>query len=268
MNQPKPEQEADERSAPEALVIFEAIRQEAEYELERPSSALMWSGLAAGLSMGFSMVAQALLGSYLPDAKWTPLLTKFGYSVGFLIIILGRQQLFTENTLTPVLQLFKTKSLDVLKNVGRLWGIVLVANIAGAFLFALAVSNIVIFEPDVYKKFNEIALGTVNSGFSVTFFRAIFAGWLIALIIWLLPFAEQARIWVIIIITYIIGLGEFSHIIAGAVDSLYGVLVQQITFWAFTTRFFIPTLLGNIVGGVALVAAINYAQVIYEHRRN
>lgn len=267
MNQSEPKQEADERSAPEALVIFEAIRQEAEHELERPSSALMWSGLAAGLSMGFSMVAQALLGSYLPEAKWTPLLTKFGYSVGFLIVILGRQQLFTENTLTPVLQLFKSKSLDVLKNVGRLWGIVLAANIAGSFLFALAISSISIFEPEVYKKFNEIALGTVDSNFSITFFRAIFAGWLIALIIWLLPFAEEARIWVIIIITYIIGLGEFSHIIAGAVDSLYGVLVEQITVWTFTTKFFVPTLLGNIVGGVALVAAINYAQVIYEHRR-
>lgn len=268
MSQQKPVEEADERSAPEALVIFEAIRQEAKHELERPSTALMWSGLAAGLSMGFSMVAQALLGSYLPDAHWTPLLTKFGYSVGFLIVILGRQQLFTENTLTPVLELFKTKSFDVLKNVIRLWGIVLAANIAGSFLFALAISSISIFEPDVYSKFNDIALATVSSDFSITFFRAIFAGWLIALIIWLLPFAEEARIWVIIIITYIIGLGEFSHIIAGLVDSLYGVLTQQITFWVFTTRFFIPTLLGNVVGGVALVAAINYAQVIYEHRRN
>lgn len=266
MNQQKPEEEAVKRSAPQALVIFEAIRQEGEHELKRPSSSLMWSGLAAGLSMGFSMIAQALLGSYLPDAEWTPLLTKFGYSVGFLIVILGRQQLFTENTLTPVLQLLKTKSLSVLKNVGRLWGIVFAANIAGAFLFALTMSSISIFEPGVYEKFNEIALGTVSSGFSVTFFRAIFAGWLIALIIWVLPFAEQARIWVIIIITYLIGLGEFSHIIAGSVDSLYGVLAQQITFWSFLSEFFVPTLLGNIVGGVALVAAVNYAQVIYEHQ--
>lgn len=266
MAQEKPEQEAVERSAPQALVIFEAIRREGEHELERPSSSLAWSGLAAGLSMGFSLIAQALLASYLPDAHWTPLLSKFGYSIGFLIVILGRQQLFTENTLTPVLQLLKTKSSDVLKNVGRLWSIVFIANIAGAFLFAFGISNISIFEPEVYQQFNEIALGTVSSGFQVTFFRAIFAGWLIALIIWLLPFAEQARIWIIIIITYMIGLGEFSHIIAGSVDSLYGVLADQIPVWDFTTRFFIPTLFGNIVGGVAFVAAINYAQIIYEHR--
>lgn len=259
--------EANIRSAPQALVIFEAIRSEGEHELERPSSSLAWSGLAAGLSMGFSFVAQALIASYLPDSRWTPLLTKFGYSIGFLIVILGRQQLFTENTLTPVLQLLEKKTNYVLKQLGRLWGIVFTANILGTLLFSFAISSLSIFEPEVYDQFNEISKTTVSSGFSVTFFRAIFAGWLIALIIWLLPFAEQARIWVIIIITYLIGLGEFHHIIAGSVDGLYGVWAQQITLVDFITKFFIPTTLGNIVGGVALVAAVNYAQITYEHTK-
>ena len=259
------QQEAAERSAPKALVIFEAIRSEGEHELERPASSLAWSGLAAGLSMGFSMVAQALLGHYLPEADWTPLITKFGYSIGFLIVILGRQQLFTENTLTPVLQLLERKTSTVFVQLIRLWSIVLVANILGTFLFALSISSISIFEPETYEQFNKIARGVVAGGFSVTFFRGIFAGWLIALIIWLLPFAEQARFWVIILITYLIGLGEFSHIIAGSVDGFYGVLVQQVSWYDFSFHFFLPTLLGNILGGVALVASINYAQISYEH---
>lgn len=260
--------EAKKRASPKALVIFEAIRREAEHELERPSSSLAWSGLAAGLSMGFSMVAEALLGSYLPTAEWTPLVTKFGYSIGFVIVILGRQQLFTENTLTPVLQLLDKKSSYVFKKVIRLWSIVFVANIIGTFLFSYAISNISIFEPEIYHEFNQIARGTVSSGFSVTFFRGIFAGWLIALIIWLLPFAEQARIWVIILITYLVGLGGFSHIIAGSVDGFYGIMAEQIRIGHFATSFFIPTLLGNIIGGVALVAAVNYAQITYEHHQN
>ena len=259
------QQEAAERSAPRALVIFEAVRREGEHELERPNSSLAWSGLAAGLSMGFSMVAQALLGNYLPEAKWTPLITKFGYSFGFLIVILGRQQLFTENTLTPVLQLLERKTGAVFKKLIRLWSIVLAANVLGTFLFALSISSISIFEPETYDQFNKIATGVVSSGFSVTFFRAIFAGWLIALIIWLMPFAEQARIWVIILITWLIGLGDFSHIIAGSVDGFYGVLAQQVTWLDFGFRFFIPTLLGNMLGGIALVAAVNYAQISYEH---
>ena len=267
----KPQEEttdkAEERSSPKALVIFEAIRQEGAYELERPASALAWSGLAAGLSMGFSMITQALLGTYLPDAGWTPLVTNFGYSIGFLIVIIGRQQLFTENTLTPILPLLESKELSTLKKVLGLWIIVFTANILGTFLFAYAISSLSIFQPETYIKFNEIATSVVSSGFSETFFRAIFAGWLIALIIWLLPFAEQARIWVIIIITYLIGLGDLSHIIAGSVDAFYGLLAHQISLYGLVFKFFIPTFLGNIIGGVALVAAINYAQISYEHKK-
>lgn len=267
MNDQSSQEEAQKRSSPKAVVIFEAIRREGEHELERPSSSLAWSGFAAGLSMGFSMIAQALLGNYLPEARWTPLLTKFGYSIGFLIVILGRQQLFTENTLTPVLQLLERTTWQTAWKVARLWGIVLIANILGTFLFAYAISHISIFEPETYHQFNTIARSVVSSGFSVTFFRAIFAGWLIALIIWLLPFAQQGRIWVIVIITYLIGLGELSHIIAGSVDGFYGILAQQISFADFSIKFFLPTLLGNILGGVALVAAINYAQISYEHQK-
>ncbi len=261
-------EEAQERSSPRALIIFEAVRREGEHELERPGSALAWSGLAAGLSMGFSMIAQALIANYLPDADWTPLITKFGYSIGFLIVILGRQQLFTENTLTPILPLLDCKKLSMLQKVARLWAIVFTANILGTFLFGFATYSVTIFEPGIYDQFNKLATGIVASGFSETFYRGIFAGWLIALIIWLLPFAEEARIWVIIIITYLIGLGDFSHIIASSVDGFYGLFAQQITLYEFSFNFFIPTLLGNILGGVALVAAINYAQISYEHKRH
>src|SRR5215216_5147591 len=81
------EQEAEERSSPSGKVVYKAILKEAEDELERPSAALFWSGLAAGLSMGFSLVAEGLLRAHLPDKPWRPLLVKFGYSVGFLIVI-------------------------------------------------------------------------------------------------------------------------------------------------------------------------------------
>src|SRR3954465_14593220 len=114
------EDEAHERSAPSGKIVYKAILKEAEDELERPSSALFWSGLAAGLSMGFSLVAEGLLRAHLPDKPWRPLGVKLGYSIGFLIVILGRQQLFTENTLTPVLPLLRRKDLPTLSNMLRL----------------------------------------------------------------------------------------------------------------------------------------------------
>src|SRR3954447_21655627 len=139
------DQEAEERSSPSGKVVYKAILKEGEEELARPSSALFWSGLAAGLSMGFSMIAEGLLHAHLPDAPWRPLIAKFGYSVGFLIVILGRQQLFTENTLTVVLPLLRRRDTLIAANVTRLWATVLAANLAGALIFAVAAARTDIF---------------------------------------------------------------------------------------------------------------------------
>lgn len=109
--------------------MHETIRLEGEEELKRSNSALAFSGLAAGLSMGFSLIAQGLLQAHLPDAGWTPLVVNWGYSFGFLIVVLGRQQLFTENTLTVILPLLVRRDRKTLLAVARLWAIVLVANL-------------------------------------------------------------------------------------------------------------------------------------------
>ncbi|MDQ6622159.1 MAG: formate/nitrite transporter family protein, partial [Verrucomicrobiota bacterium] len=132
----KKDDEVQSRTAPPGDVVYEAIYKEGEHELERGTTALALSGLAAGLSMGFSLFAEGVLRAHLPDAPWRPLITKFGYSLGFLIVILGRQQLFTKNTLTVILPLLKEKKLALLLNVARLWTIVLIANLIGAFIFA------------------------------------------------------------------------------------------------------------------------------------
>ena len=137
----KQQQEAEDRTSVSALVVHEAIRYDGEEELDRPVSALAWSGLAAGMSMGFSLVVQALLRAHLPDQPWRPLISKVGYSVGFLIVILGRQQLFTENTLTAIIPLLARRNSKTLLRVIRLWTVVLLANLVGAHLFAWVVGN-------------------------------------------------------------------------------------------------------------------------------
>ena len=129
--------DARRRSAPSAAIVYEAIRREGEEELNRTTSALVWSGLAAGLSMGFSFLMETLLRLHIAESDWRPLITKFGYCIGFLIVILGRQQLFTENTLTPILHLLNRKDSETFWKVVRLWSTVLGANLAGALVFAL-----------------------------------------------------------------------------------------------------------------------------------
>jgi formate/nitrite transporter FocA (FNT family) len=258
----KQQAEAEERSSPSGAVVYKAILKEGEDELKRSSSALFWSGLAAGMSMSFSLIGEGLLRSFLPNEHWRPAVAKLGYSVGFLIVVLGRQQLFTENTLTPILPLLQKKKSDVLFNVLRLWTIVLLANLIGALVVALVIARTSVFELHARSVFLAIGHEALAPAWLTILLRGIFAGWLIALMVWLLPFAESARVWVIIIITYIVGLGHFSHIIAGAVEVFSVAAAGEAGWLGVIGHYLIPTLLGNIIGGVTLVAAINHAQVV------
>ena len=259
---PDHQQESEERSAPGGHVVYGAIKHEGVNELERSNSALAWSGLAAGLSMGFSMVTPALLANALPDTPWRPLVSKLGYSVGFLIVVLARQQLFTENTLTVILPLLKQRSAKTFLNVLRLWALVLGSNLLGALAFAWVAGHTSVFEAPVRAQFAALGQHVMAPAFVTIFLRAIFAGWMIALMVWLLPYAETARIWVIILVTYVVSLGDFSHVIAGSVEALYLVVTGERTWPQYLGGFLLPALLGNIVGGVSLVAALAHAQFV------
>lgn len=252
---------AASRTTPSAAVVHEAIRKEGEDELSRASSALAWSGFAAGLSMGFSLVVEGLLRAHLPDAPWRPLIAKLGYSVGFLIVVLGRQQLFTENTLTVVIPLLAHRSRSAFLHVIRLWAVVLTSNLLGALLFASIVGLTATFPPEVREAFTSIATEAMEGSAWSILLRAIFAGWLIALMVWLLPVAETGRVAVIVIITYVVGLAGLAHVIAGSVEALYAVVTGEATL-ADYLAYLVPTLVGNMIGGIGLVAALNHAQVV------
>jgi len=254
--------EAEEKKSPSAHVVYEAIRREGAHELKRQTSSLAWSGLAAGLSMGFSFLTQGLLRHHLPETNWQPLLVKLGYAIGFLVVILGRQQLFTENTLTVILPLLLEKSAAVLRGVLRLWTTVLLANLAGAFAFGLVIARTGAVDAEIRATFDQIATEAMTQPFGVTMLRAIFAGWLIALMVWLLPAAESARIWVIVFLTYLVGLGHFPHIIAGSVDVFYLALTGMRSWLEVFGGYVLPTLIGNTIGGVTLVAVLAHAQII------
>lgn len=254
-------QDARRRESPSAAVVYEAIRGEAETELSRPLAALAWSALAAGLSMGFSFITQALLYSFSTDLAWQPVISSFGYSVGFLFVILGRQQLFTENTLTPVLEVLRVRNVATTLGTLKLWLVVLCFNLLGTAIFALVLTYFDVLQPKVDEALALIASREFGHDFGTMFVRAIFAGWLVALMVWLMPFAESARVGVIILVTFVIGLAHFPHVIAGTVAALFGVFHGPYSFFEFLSEFFVPTLLGNMVGGIMLVAAINYAQV-------
>src|ERR1700684_987673 len=168
--------QVEERLAIGAHVVYETIRREGEEELCRTASALAWSALAAGLSMGFSFIAQGLLMAHLPDQPWRPLIASAGYCVGFVIVILGRQQLFTENTLTVVLPLLVRKDLSTLLRMLRLWAVVLSANLVGTFLFALCLAKIAVVDARTQQCLIDLGRSHFGSSFGIVLVGAIFAG--------------------------------------------------------------------------------------------
>lgn len=254
--------QVEERQAIGAHVVYETIRREGEEELHRTAAALAWSALAAGLSMGFSFIAEGLLMAHLPDQPWRPLISRAGYCVGFLIVILGRQQLFTENTLTVVLPLLLRKDLSTLLRMLRLWIVVLTGNLVGTFLFALCLGTINLFDAHTQQCLADIGAAHLGVGFGTVLVRAVFAGWLIALMVWLLPGAESARVAIIIIVTYLVGISGFNHIIAGSTTMFFLIATKSISWGTYVVQFFLPTLLGNVIGGLSLVAALGHAQVV------
>ena len=258
------EAKVNEAHRPDALVLHEIIRREGDSELKRSAGALALSGFAAGLTMGFSLIVPGVLKTHLPETPWAELVTSFGYTIGFLIVVLGRQQLFTENTVTPILPLLNARSLRCLWSVLRLWAIVLAANIAATLVIATALGHSEAFKPEVREAFTELSRHTMAAPFSTTLIKAVFAGWLIALMVWILPACGSASPFVIILMTWLVSICGLAHIIAGSVDAFYLVVTGEAGIGDYLGRFFLPTLLGNVFGGVTLVAVLNYGQVAVE----
>jgi formate/nitrite transporter FocA (FNT family) len=253
------EQQVQEAQSLDAKTTYEVIRREGKKELDRSSDALFWSALAAGLSMGFSFLAEGLLHSHLPDASWRPLVAKLGYSIGFVIVILGSQQLFTENTLTPMVPLLHEKKRETLRNVLRLWAVVFVANMIGALSYSLVLGRLAVVEPETQRALSELAREAMKSDFWVTMLHAVYAGWLIALLVWMLPEADD-KLLVIVVMTWLIGVGGFAHVVAGASEVFYAAWRGEATWAQAVLGYILPALIGNMFGGITLVATLNHAQ--------
>jgi formate/nitrite transporter FocA (FNT family) len=247
-----------------ALVIHEIVRDQGEEELERSFSGLAWSGIAAGLSIGFSFLTQATLQARLPDTPWRPLVSGFGYSVGFLIVILGRQQLFTETTLTAVIPALTRRNLSTLLLTLRVWAIVLTANLGATWLFAAMAAQPGIFPEPTMQAMTELSALALRGPFWHTLITGGSAGWLIGLMVWLLPSAHTGRTPIIILLTYVIAICQFPHIIAGSVEAAFGVFTGHATIADYVFRFLVPTFLGNAAGGTILAALLNHAPLAGE----
>ena len=254
--------DVDEENLPsKAMAIHEHIRQDGEKELERDAMALLWSAIAAGLSMGASLLAKGVFHVHLDGVPGSFLLENLGYTFGFIIVIMARQQLFTENTVTAVLPVMqKPTGINFLLLI-RLWGMVLLGNLIGTGLAAYAFEFMPIFDEQTRDAFVKIGMEVMKNTPGEMFANAIISGWIIATMVWMFPAAGSAKIVVIIIMTWLVGLGDLAHIVVGSVEVLYLVFNGTIPWRDFFWPFALPTLAGNICGGTFIFALISHAQI-------
>jgi len=242
--------------------IHENVLVQAKDEMKRPASDLFWSAVTAGLTIGWSFVGGAYV-SALVGPEYRKAAQAVLYPLGFILVIIGRSQLFTENTLQPVIPVLDHPTGETFGKMFRLWGLVLLGNILGAAAFALLFAHTDVVPAGVSDQMREMSANAMTGSFAQQFYRAIFAGWLIALTAWLVSAtaftgAQIALIWMT---TAPIAALDFRHSIAGSVEAFYAASSGLTAWTSAIGRFTAPAVLGNIVGGVVFVAMLNHGQV-------
>ncbi|HEY0388514.1 MAG TPA: formate/nitrite transporter family protein [Gaiellales bacterium] len=242
--------------------IYERVQSNAEEELGRSWPALAFSGLGAGLAMGFTALGVAAGLSILGEGRWQEFAATMLYPIGFIAVIVGRAQLFTENTLFPVVLTLQRGDRATLLDTARLWGVVFAANILGALVFAvLAISGGGLEQP-IGDRMVTLGAGAVHHPFATVVVSGVFGGWLVALVAWLVTASHHTigQVAIIWLLTFLLGLAHFAHCIASSDEALCAVVNGTIGVSAYGVWLAAATI-GNIIGGVVIVAVLNYGQV-------
>jgi formate/nitrite transporter FocA (FNT family) len=248
---------------PTASEIYQQVSKNAKRELSRTNLALAVSGIVGGLTMGLTGLSVALVRAQLGNSAIAEFISMLFYPMGFMAVILGRGQLFTENTLYPV-ALMLTERRHFWSTM-RLWAIVFPANVVGALLFALLAVRTGALRVEYVSALSQLGLEATRSPASHFFWSGVVGGWIIAMVAWLVSGSHSITGSVMLIwtLTFVVGLGHFAHCIATSGEILASVLHGQLA----VSQYFLwlgPAVLGNITGGVLLVTLLEYGQVNLE----
>ena len=245
---------------PTAHQIFAQVADNARHELGRPVAALGVAGVVGGLTMGLTALSTSIVRAELGSSPNALFIAHCLYPIGFMAVILGRGQLFTENTLYPV-ALVLAERRHVWRTL-RLWSVVFPANVLGALFFAVLAVKTGALRPEYVDAMAKFGLEAANVPAAHVFWSGVFGGWIIALVAWLVSGSHSITgsallIWVF---TFVVGLGHFAHCIATSGEILAAVLNGQYSLGGYGLWLLSATL-GNICGGVMLVTLLEYGQV-------
>jgi formate/nitrite transporter FocA (FNT family) len=240
--------------------IFDAAVANAREEVKRSVRMLAFSGIAGGMTMGLTGLSVAAVRALIGNGGWQELVSYLIYPVGFIAVIIGRAQLFTENTLYPVVLVLDKR--NYLGATLRLWAVVFASNIFGALLFAILVTKTSAVRADILSELLKLGTDAAKGSATQFFWSGVIGGWLIALVAWMVTashwtIGQLAMVW---LLTFVVGIGKFAHCIVTSTEILSAVLFGSVSI-ADYLHWIIPATLGNIIGGVFIVSLLNYGQV-------
>lgn len=259
----KEEKDVQENQSLNSVSVYAVVHREGLEELQRPMMSLWWSGVAAGIGISLSILAEGILHTVFKESTHQFALENLGYTVGFLLVILGRLQLFTENTLTVILPLLHKRSLHMALCTARLWAIVFLANMVGTFSAAFFSFYFGAVPPEFLEGMTAISkhYGELKPMEALSY--GIVSGFIIAAIVWMKPSVKNSLFIMIVVFTYLIAIGNFTHVIAGSTE-LFLLMLQGEVSVIETLKLIGATLVGNILGGTCLFALLAYGQVVRE----
>jgi formate-nitrite transporter family protein len=259
------ERNVEELSAPRSRVIHEIVRRQGDEELRRPTGSLFWSGIAGGITIMVSVIAQGALQLKLPGGlPGREAISELGYSLGFLMVILGRLQLFTEQTIVTVLPVMAEPSWRKLGRTVWLWAVVFAANIVGTATAAAINVHLHLVSPELLAAMLDVAGPLSHKAPLDVLCQGVPAGFLIASVAWIRAGISSGEFWVILVITYAIALGSFAHVVAGSAEAFLLLFAGQIGVVHALGGIILPALVGNVLGGTGLFALLAHAQVRQE----
>jgi formate-nitrite transporter family protein len=249
-----------ELDRPTADEIYEQVSRNARHELDRAALGLAVSGLAGGMTMGLTALSTSIVIAILGPSPAARFIADLLYPIGFIAVILGRAQLFTENTLYPVALMLAERRHGW--RTLRLWAIVFPCNVAGAFLFALLAVKTGALRPEFVTAMTHLGVEAAGVATAHVFWSGVIGGWIIALVAWLVSGSHSitGSVMLIGLLTFVVGLGGFAHCIATSGEILAAILDHQLAASRYFT-WLAPATLGNICGGVLLVTLLEYGQV-------
>lgn len=242
--------------------IYEQQLEEGLREYQRSPRGLFFSALLAGLELGFSLYFMGIIHEMLKGSlsgASLQIATSMAYPLGFIFVILGKSELFTEHTTLSVLPMLNGRKRPV--DLGRVWGTIYLGNWLGGLLMAILLVVVCRAKGIISAEtFRDIGLHFTEYNNSVVFGSAVLAGWLMGLVSWLVTSAKDtiSRIVIIFLVTTVIGLGRLHHCIVGSIEVIAGMLNSDVLGIQDYIRVQFFATVGNIVGGVGFVALIKY----------